>query len=301
MTVSWSKRSHLRPDVLLAKIEKGKRLDPSGTAAFSLFEFVDARAALETVVEIDGKLSDFAKGRIISVALSSAAAAGALTPDSLLAAMRVELGKHRAIRPSAFILTTSLSIAPTLPVKSLELLGCEIRLLPGDFPRAFASRKAFDAQWRNASEPEHTPSDYCKVMVSCRARLSHDAAFVSQEALDLFRAFACLLENSAMSLAWSSEPGPINKAMLGGLHALHRGDGSLAEDFYWYEPDFKKRAAHRIDAPKGSVHAKNHRWMLAQFRKTPHAIQRRLKDALLFYVRAFDEKDRNSTLIRGCM
>lgn len=251
------------------------------------------------MVEVGDNVSDVAKQRIIWMGLSKAAEAGPLSAETLLSAMNAELMAMRAMRPERYVMTTSVSLGAPPPTKSLSLLDCDIRFFEGAFPKPFRSREAFDSKWSNASEPSHTPDSYCKVTIACQARLTYDAVDKCMDAIDLARGLMSILENPTMSISLGGRRSPINRIRLGGLHALHHADGSLAEDFYWLHPSFESATPHLIRTGEGSCATKNHRWMFRQFAKLPNRSKKRLKDALLIYVRAFDESDRNTTLIRG--
>lgn len=299
LPVKWIEKRHLKPATILKAMAAARSRESKDKARFGLFAFEDARAALATMVEITEDVSEIAKERIISRALANAAGSGTLTPDAVMEQMNAELRKMQDTRPLRYVLTTSVSLADVPPTRKLSLLDCDIVFRGERFPKAFETRSKFDRDYAEASEPQHTPDDYCKVTIACDAKLTHDAVEKCVDAIDLARSLMCLLENSSMSVSMGGLTLPINKIRLGGLHALHFADGRLAEDFHWFNPSFATTSAHEIEVPEGSKRARNHRWAFRQFSKLPHKSRNRLKDALLLYVRAFDERDRNTTLIRG--
>jgi hypothetical protein len=296
MAAKWLK--NFDPQLVLAKIRAANNAAPGAAPSFEAFGLEWPRTALQTMIDISDDISVFAKERAISRAIFAASGSTvALSPETMIAAVNEQLRIHHRVRPTKFVMTTSVSLERPPPSRRAEIRNCDVEYLKAGFPRIFAPRAELEKDWRNDSQPEHTPDDYVKVLVRTEAKLSHDAASACLEALDIHRALTCLLENSRIVISMGGTHRPINRVTLGGLHGLHRADGALAETFYWYQPTFTRVSPHEISDSK--VVEKNHRWALRQLTKASPPIRRRLETALLRYVRAFDEPDRNSGFLKA--
>lgn len=90
---------------------------------------------------------------------------------------------------------------------------------------------------------------------------------------------------------------PINKIRLGPIHTVHNEDGglALASEAFWYEPNFVK--AKSFNPWNQDNHfEQNDNDFLSQLNESKYS--EKLKDALLRYVRALDERDQNNALIK---
>ena len=298
MAARWHKNRNFNPSLVLTRIRAANKSPVGQSPSFDAFALEWPRAALSTMIEIGDDISAFAKQLALTRGIHAASAlSGDLTPDALLAAVNAELKKLHRTREADFVLTTSISLAAPPPSRVARVRGCEIEYLKGDFPRKFKSRGELGKHWHDSSKPEHTPADYVKVLVRAKAKLSHDAAAACLDALDIHRALTCLFENFRFSIPMGSTHRPINRVMLGGLHGLHFADGSLAEEFHWYQPAFTRVSPHEIS--NSAIAAKNHRWALRQLSKASPGHRARIQSSLLRYVRGFDEPDRGSGFLRA--
>lgn len=89
---------------------------------------------------------------------------------------------------------------------------------------------------------------------------------------------------------------PINRIRLGGMHSLHKKNGNLAVEYFWYEPDFKVAKPCRILENIYAKFQKNSMWVLKQLRQSKYS--RELMDAFLRYVRALDESNQNTAALK---
>jgi Apea-like HEPN len=117
------------------------------------------------------------------------------------------------------------------------------------------------------------------------------------EVLDLVRAVMCLFSNSSMTISSGGEWNPINTIMLGGMHSLHLSNGELAENFCWCEPAYRKIRASTFSQNLLTNHTLSITWAYDQLTKVPY--RRTLKESLIRYVRAFDENDNNTVILKG--
>jgi hypothetical protein len=299
--IKWKQNKSLKPDVILNKLEiiinDIKKSDKLSSAHF---EKVEAEAALFTMVDFGCDLSPFTKKQIFNTAISTVAMKGHLIDkEKVLKELNFELKKYHDNQEKTFFLLTSISLTSPPSEEILKRIenidGCEIKVFLGDFDKKYSSREEMNQYW--GQETEHTPSEYCKIIIETKAKLSHEAVNKSLEVLDLVRAVMCLFSNSSMAISSGGEWNPINTIMLGGMHSLHLSNGELAENFCWCEPAYRKIRASTFSQNLLTNHTSRITWAYEQLTKVPY--RRTLKESLIRYVRAFDENDNNTVILKG--
>jgi len=95
-------------------------------------------------------------------------------------------------------------------------------------------------------------------------------------------------------MLWGGDWQPINTIRLGTYHTIHEDNGKIPIKTMWYEPNFVK--AKLLKIKKIKQYAKIYRVALEQLKKSNYCNE--IEDALVRYVRAFDEKDLNLALVR---
>lgn len=135
------------------------------------------------------------------------------------------------------------------------------------------------------------PKGYCAVTTTVKAKDPMDAFGVALYELDFVRGIHCLLFNPESEFVFgSSAKQPLNKIMLGGMHSLHHESGKLVnKDTFWYERSYSIRPV--LKTKNRDVAKKNYKYIAD--RVACFGDGRLLKDAIVRYVRAFDEVDRN--------
>jgi len=106
----------------------------------------------------------------------------------------------------------------------------------------------------------------------------------------------CLFLNSRFTISFSNEKTPINTVLLGGMHSLHYLNGKLVTDNYWYEPNYKRVRPKVIPSSNIKKFTSDYKWFINNLNKSFYA--NKLTDSLLRYVRAFDESDKNTVLLK---
>ena len=88
---------------------------------------------------------------------------------------------------------------------------------------------------------------------------------------------------------------PINPLVLGPLHTIHKPNGELASEEWWYEPSYII-PVFRFDVHKNSaVMYKRENQIRTQIKRLPY--QSELEDILIRYVRALDETSWHNTFL----
>jgi hypothetical protein len=290
MRVNWKENKNLNPDVILAKIDSIKTVSEDKKVSYSGFDYQYAMTALVNMVDFPSHCDGFNHENIVSRAVSKIAKDSTLGKSKVMEAINNIVKAESATREHKYHMLTSLSLAEPYPFKRISLEGSLIRILDGDYPKKYSGRLEAISKHSNIA---NTPENYANVIVSLKNKSVKGAATKSLRVLDIVRSLWCLFGNSSMEI-FGEQWKPINKIRLGSAHTIHKDNGNIASDSFWYEPNF---SAEKIFKPKkAEIFSKNFTWALRKLSEIPYSTV--LKDSLLRYVRALDERDQNVALIR---
>lgn len=298
MSIKWKKSKKLKPEVILKKLDDIKSLTKEGNVSFSSFEYHDAVAALQTMIDYPESVTWMSRQVFLSKAISEVARNGMLDCDNVISEINKQIKSDLAQKEQPYYLLTSISIAPPLLEKAIRLGPCTIRIDEGGHPKKFSSRINLVKQLKQRGIDErvdHSPAGYSSVIISVKSKSVDWAANDCLKALDIVRAVWCLAVNPSMEFV-GNEWSPINQIRLGGAHTVHFEDGTLASENIWYEPNFVLAKPYQITPRSIQEYRKYCRNYLSQIKKSKYSSA--IKDSLLRYVRALDEKDQNTALIR---
>lgn len=291
MPAKWKK--NFKPDRILEKIDSIKKVDSDKKVSYTGFDYHDAMAALQSMVEFPDVAKDLHKELIISRAINIIASNKKLESVSVINQINNIIDEHLSVKERTFHVLTTISMGSPYPSKIIRVNNCAIKILDGEYPNKFKSRYNFKFNVRNKDDV--TPSGYAKVIVSIKAKSDRAAASTALRELDIQRALWCLLSNSSME--WSFGSGsrkPINKIRLGAVHTVHKGNGDFASESYWYEPNYVNASI--FHHPKPNIFKNNLSIIKRNISLIPYKDV--IDEAMLHCVRALDEADKNIALIR---
>lgn len=291
MKASWKKNRNLKPQIILDKIDSLKSVNDDKKVSYSGFQYHEAMAALVNMVDFTKKSDELNPYKILSHAVNKIAASEKLTERSVLDQINEIIKVELAVREYQYRFLTSVSVNDSFPIKSTNIEGCSVRLTGDQYPKKYIGRQ--DIVSSQISIIDNTPHNYKKLIVILKSKSIEGAASKALRIIDLFRAVSCLFANSSMEII-GEEWKPINKIRLGNIHTLHKENGKVISDDFWYEPNFTAASLCNLRNPE--VFSQNFKWFLKQIEKIPY--QKLIKDALLRYVRALDERDQNVALIK---
>lgn len=295
MDVKWNKRGHLRPNILLHKLVSFRAVATDGSVSYSessYFEYFEVLAVLNGLLIFPEKCDGLDRERVLSSALEN------LTNDQLnekgVEKEINRLVKHDlASRERKYFYLTSISLASPSPIKCIKIQGVSIRILPGEYPAKYSSR--LELLESNGKEESGTRV-YSKVIVSVKDRSPRGGERKACEALDLLRATMCFIANSDMEIEFfgSNQWSPINKIRLGEFHTIHLDSGKSFNDMFWFEPNFGMSTSYKPTSEKKfSQKVKN---MISRIDSLGYS--EAIKRAMLRYVRALDERDKNVAIMK---
>ncbi len=291
MQVKWKKNKNLKPSIILEKINAIKIVGEDNKVSYSAFEYQNARTALQSMVDFPSNLNILDQESIVSSAIDNVAKHHDLDDKKVINEINNVVKTTLANRELKFHILSTISLEPPFTAKHIKIEGCNIRLLDSSYPKKYKERDELIT--KHKIEEESTPSDYANLIISLKAKSVQEAVTKGLRALDIQRAVWCLFGNSRMHLM-SDEWQPINKIRLGGVHTIHKENGKVATNICWYEPNFEK--VKPFSPRHQQAYSKSCKRIMEQLSLSPYSFI--LKDSLLRYVRALDEKDQNIALIR---
>ncbi len=293
--IKW--KDNFEPDIILKKIQAVLTLESDTTIKVSAYlDYIEARTVIFTMLIFPENLSARVRNNLLNEGIRKTFVEGDLDHESLLKKLNDILRSLNSNREEEYHLLTSLSLNSFLE-SEIEVSGCKINIFNGDFPEKYNSRYEEDlgALIGGNLDLDHTPPEYVKVIVTTKAKNPYDASHTSLFSLDTLRAFMCLIANLSQQFFLQGPINkifnPINKITLGGIHSLHRANGDLEE--YYYEPNYQKQKIYSFDSDQN----KRIFWSLEELGKSSY--DRKLRNALVKYARAFDERDKNAVILKG--
>jgi hypothetical protein len=290
MPIKWKEK--FKPSHVIERIASVRTYSEDGKASYSGFVVDECMPTLHSMLNFPSAAAEIDQETLVWRALNRAGKE--LTPETFLRAANDELSARLATKEIQYSVLTSISMSPQKALQSITLLDCKIQIITGEFPRKFnAQRKNIINEFK--TKINETPSNYCKVVATVRAK-SPDAAFhKAMRAIDLLRSLLCLMYNPRMQIAFGSTAHEaINVVRLGGHHTVHLTDGKSAREGYWYEPYFKPKSNYTSDNP--SLMAKNIRW--ATKRILESNFSKAMISSLLMFVRGLDLHDQNAAFLK---
>lgn len=291
MTIKWKNNKNLKPDVVLARINSSKRVDADKKVSFVGFEYHETRATVLTMIDFPRNMDVLLRERFLSMAISEVSKDSDLNSTNLMTELNRQYITHSANKEQKFALLTSISLAKPIPFANLSIDKAEIKFIPGDYPKKYLGRDESFYRHGKSNFGKSTPN-YANVIVYVKAKSPYEAVHKSLRAIDIHRAVWSLLINPSMELMGDSWK-PINIVRLGEVHTIHSENGRDATETFWFEPNFSIAPLYQFTDKKTLT---NIRWILDKLTKSKFS--NLLKEALLKYVRALDERDHNLALIR---
>ncbi|MBU2184665.1 MAG: hypothetical protein KKE08_16705, partial [Gammaproteobacteria bacterium] len=290
MRVRWKKNKNLKPEVVLAKLESSKTVSDDKRVSFSLWEYDEIMSALINMVEFPRHCDGFDYERIVSAAVSNIARSMALDKVKVIDEINEIIKLENSISEQEFHLLTKVSLAQPYPIEELVLENAKIEIFNDSYPEKFLGRNEVISKYPEISK---TPEHYANVIVSLKEKTVRRAATKSLRVLDLVRSLFCLFGNPTGEIL-GGQWKPINVVRLGSAHTVHKDTGEIASKDFWYEPNFSPA---KVFKPNNlDVFTKNCKWAMEKLELIPYGSI--LKDSLLRYVRALDERDQNTAMIR---
>lgn len=288
-----SKRKDTDLAGLAARAERAKAEgDPTGFISGGIYS--DFSIILGGYIVFNDEIPETEQKRIILKATLPPYLTRPITENSLLESCSLLEKEYLAQPKNAYRILTEVSLQWTINVPRIRIGDVSLTFKP-KLNKAYRERArlANDVKWDLNFELPHS---YMRVSAFVYARSTYEAAQKSLDAVDLVRASWNLALNRGKTWRYSSgRTPPINDIHLSPFHTVHKADGSLATNEFWYEPRYSKPAQIFTDKTKFErvlAFARNLRIGLSKLK-----YREDIESALIRYVRALDTTDLNDTFL----
>ena len=293
------KKDKCDPDPLIKRMEATRSVKDDGQVQFSGMDIITVPARLENIVELNPLVTQEDKHIIVWSAIRNAGKKGALSSDSVLEEIKTLEKDYLSKREQKFILISTLSInSQKHKLPNLQIDRNRITFSPKTV-KNFIKHIVENQNIKWHIRENKIPNYYTWAMITVSAKGIHNAVQKALRALNLFRGELNYSINYG-TRSWSSgsKPKPINKIRYGPIHTLHKPDGKLVDDIFWYEEDcfdlakaYRDSIAGRFDKIMNS---------LSDFRKqlTKSKIKDILENAILLYNAALDSHSFDTAFIK---
>lgn len=289
MNAQWKKNQNLDPNVILLKLDSIKTVTPDNKIFYVGDEYHECMISLQSMISFKEKFEILNKDTILSKAISNIAIQGDLNKDSVIKEINNIIKQELSTKEIKYHILTTISLRKPYPFKTLELENCKIRIIDDFFPKKYLSRNNTIQKY----EKERIQDGYAKVIISLKARSPRTAMTNAISLLDLQRSILCLLANYSSELMGDNWK-PINRVRLGKYHTIHKDNGKILDDLIWYEPNY----VHSMLCfnQNNNIFIKNYQFIQSKIESCDYKDV--IKEALLRFVRALDERDQNVAIIK---
>ena len=291
---SWVK--DYKPELIAQRMEKTKTISGEGKVSFSGFVHSEHLVLLNSMVELDREVPEVEKRRIISQATFKAGEKGEITSKSILR----EIGKlereYLITEKKKYRLVTDISVSRLCQFPKVFFGGSFIVV------HARLNKTSQNSRAKLINEAKYSisgdlPSNYAAVSVSVTARSTAEAADKALNRLDFVRGIWNFWKNRGYDFRRSTgKRSPVNSILLGPIHTLHKPDGKLASESWWYEPQYQGP----VNLYNKKTKIENMFKFLASFRshlgKSNYGSD--IMQAVVRYVRALDSRDWDVSFLR---
>ena len=271
---------------LITRLAAARTASSDGKIGFAASEFELITSVLESAIDFQPVIPQADRRGLIRDALF--ATGREAKPDAKLLEdhlKRCEVGYLQ--RPlQAYVLASAMGIRNYYGRTRIRINGVEVsfhKSLPTKFNRTEIGEQI-------AGLDPAVPPSMVQVLARVSARTPIAAFEDSKESIDLLRGLWCYtMQFRNFVLFRIGPPRPVNVILPGPLHTLHRPDGLLIKDVFWYEPQgLTDHQVHDADQ-KWSTVQKRGLGLLSRLRAIKY--RNELETAFVRYVRALDSRD----------
>lgn len=294
MTIKWKKNKNLKPEIILEKIKENCHLAIDGSVSFSALDYNNLIGSLYSMIEFPRNSIPLNNMNLLSRAITNAAKSKQITKDYVLKEIQDIAKDETAKKESVYKILTSISMNYELPNQVFKVGKSTIKFIR-DLPQDLLEIRIENLNsFKLNQEIIHT--NYTNVIIEVKAKGEIEAINKALDDLDLLRSIFCLFSNPDMILFSNNTPNPINKIRLGQFHTIHNESGEIVNPKnYWYEPNFILNDIFTPNKDLDEYFNQDLENILFNLEQCKYSDK--LKNALLRYVRAFDEKNNNIALL----
>ena len=298
MKIAWNEGYD--PELAAKKIQAITKVAEDGRVSFAGFEFKEFETLLFSMLKFPSEIPDREGQRIVRDAIRIAAKDGKITPKAILIQASKLANSYLALPFERYALYTSISIDSRwiLPISRLQY-GKNIVTFDRKPSKKFTRAASQLMEQAKTLTIGGMPKDYTYVKIFISAREIYEAANLAIDTIDLIRGVLNWRINlkTPIRISMGSKPQPVNKLIMGPVHTLHYPNGNLAASVtWWYEPNYV-----------GSIKTYNIEKDITELttflekvksKLTKHKYSAIIKNAIIRYTRALDERNWQSGFLR---
>lgn len=294
MLINWKTKNALKPQIILDKLNEIMQVNSDGTVSFKSFDYHSYIVSLYSMINFSKNSISLNNMNLISRAITKVARVGKLNKENVITEIQNLAKVETSKKETKYKILTSISMNYELPNKELKIGYSIIKFIP-NFPQELLEIRNENLNSFKLNQ-EISHKNYMNVIIEVKAKGEIEAINKAIDDLDLLRAIFCLYSNYDMVLFGKKTPEPINKIRLGCFHSIHNELGYLVNpNNYWYEPNFILNDIYTPNKDSIEFFKNNLENIIFNLKKCKYSDN--LRNALLRYVRAFDEKNNNIALL----
>lgn len=298
MSIRFSWWPSFNPNLILSKFAKARTIDGQ-ECSFAAGAYEYWLPVLTSALRAPGVL-EWQKARCIGKAISDASLE-LNNPDAFLIRCDRELITLSKRSLSRFVLYSTITYTGPKLIKWISDGDFRIYWQPsekGKFQRAARRARAglsFEREQYQVSDDECNLTTF---VAHVSAANPYEAYEIANDSIDKFRGMINMLVNSTNQihpLGSLARPHALNRFRRGQFHTMHKLDGSLATETFWYEP----RWVHNHPTVKFSGGPEEFERKFRGWWRKLHLnpMKEHLSDALIRYCRALDMHEADNALI----
>lgn len=256
----------------------------------------DILTVIYSSLEFDSKIPEAEKRNIVWKGISAAVKKGDVS-DKFLGEISKEENSYKNLKPQKFVLVTSISVNYFGELNRIKLPNKITinfnRFLPNKFSRKSIIESVHQGK---VVRKDEIPTDFLYVKINVEARSIIEAYHKAIDALDLLRGVWNLYFNLGVGRRESfGGTNPVNKIVLGPIHTLHKSNGELATEDFWYEPNYIKPLFSFPITNDYKKLKKYEKLVRDKIRNSNYSAE--IESSILKYTRALDERNFNNAFL----
>ncbi|MDQ3712733.1 MAG: hypothetical protein M3388_11010 [Acidobacteriota bacterium] len=247
-------------------------------------------------LEFDSKIPETEKRNIVWKGISATVEKGDVT-EKFLGEISREENSYKNLKPQKFVLVTSISVNYFGELNKIKLPDKITIIFNRFLPNKFSRKSIIESvrQGKVVREDE-IPSNFVYVRANVEARSIVEAYHKAIDALDLLRGVWNLYFNLGVGRRMSfGGKNPVNKIILGPIHTLHKSNGKLATEDFWYEPNYVKPLFPFSITNDYKKLKKYEKLIRGRIRNSNYSTE--IENSILKYTRALDERNFNNAFL----
>ena len=219
-------------------METARSVKSDGQVQFSGMDILIVPAQLESIVELNPLVTQEDKHTIVWRAIRNAGKKRALSSGSVIKEIRVLEKEYLSAREEKFILVSTLSINSQRHKLPNMQIDCNRITFSLNTAKTFITHIVENHNIKLHLRGNRMPNDYTWAMTTVSAKSIHSATQKALRSLNLFRGqLNYSINYRTRTFSYGKKQQPVNKIRYGPIHTLHKPNGKLVDDVFWYEEE----------------------------------------------------------------